>query len=376
MGLSGGDVFSPVTEMMMFKMCEVFSESIPMAVIQVRNVLNLKEIDWIVCIALLFSVVFVSEAVTYTTFMKDISEESRRTGKIFYGFVPLSGVKLVVVKWSMYLLSFCQLLGKSFEIAILTQVGGKALAVGVLGGEMVVYLIYKLVRRDFRYWMTLPRGTSLAFSLILRVTVKVVCDFTGFLHARHPYEMGGCYWLFNMVWTQASVFGAIKLKEEYGFFEPLEDRFVLDENYVMVATVLMVAWSMAIFGLILGSEKDFRSTFYSSKTAKGYKKLFFESGENEKMIKIFESHPRYYASYIEEVKDWLGENWSSWHSTRPSWLSDKVIDRIPLHLLPGGENEGVLDELDDGERLRFQSQRGHNLSVREAVGLINEITSW
>jgi len=124
--------------------------------------------------------------------------------------VPLHGLRLVVVKWSMYLLSFCQLLGKSLEMAILVQVGGKILALSVLGGEMVVYLVYKLVRGDFRYWVPLPQGTSLSVSLITRVVVKVVCDFTGFLHARHPHEMGGFYWLMNMVWTQASVFGAIK----------------------------------------------------------------------------------------------------------------------------------------------------------------------
>ena len=112
----------------------------------------------------------------------------RRTGKVFYGFVPLYGLRLVVVRWSMYLLSFCQLLGKSMEMAILNQVGGKTLAVGVLGGEMVAYLVYKLVRRDFRYWLPMPRGNSLARSLIVRLTVKVICDFTGFLHARHERD--------------------------------------------------------------------------------------------------------------------------------------------------------------------------------------------
>ena len=65
-------------------------------------------------------------------------------------------------------------------MAILVQVGGKTLAISVLVGEMVFYLIFKVVRRDFRYWVPLPQGTSLASSLVMRVTVKVVCDFTGF----------------------------------------------------------------------------------------------------------------------------------------------------------------------------------------------------
>ena len=86
---------------------------------------------------------------------------------------------MVVVKWSMYLLSFCQLLGKSLEMAILVQVGGKILALSVLGGEMVAYLMFKVVRGDFRYWLPLPRGTSLVSSLFERVMVKMISDFTG-----------------------------------------------------------------------------------------------------------------------------------------------------------------------------------------------------
>ncbi len=70
-------IMPPVSEMMAFKMCEVFSESIPMSVIQVVNVLESEVLDWMVVGALLTSVVFVAEAVSYMTYMKDISEDSR-----------------------------------------------------------------------------------------------------------------------------------------------------------------------------------------------------------------------------------------------------------------------------------------------------------
>jgi hypothetical protein len=138
-------VVPPVTEMVMFKMCEVFSESIPMSVIQVVNVLESKEIDWIVLGALFCSAVFVAETMGYMTFMADINDAHRKTEKTFYGFVPLHGVRLMVVKWSMYLLSFCQLLGKSLEVAVLYIVGGGWLvgltcglevSGGVLGSEL------------------------------------------------------------------------------------------------------------------------------------------------------------------------------------------------------------------------------------------------
>jgi len=75
--MKGHAIVSPMIEMMMFKLCEVFSESIPMSVIQVVNVLENEEIDWIVVGALLTSVMFVAEAVSYMTYMMDISEDSR-----------------------------------------------------------------------------------------------------------------------------------------------------------------------------------------------------------------------------------------------------------------------------------------------------------
>ena len=334
------EYMSPVTEMMFFQNCEVFAECIPMAVIQMTNVLEMAVKDYVLVVALGISVAFVAEAVSYMTYLKDIDEGGRRTEKIFYGFIPLHGVRLVLVVVSMRLLSFCQLLGKSFEVAILVQVGGKTLAGGVLGGEIVVYLIYKVARGDFRYWMPLPRGISLAVSLITRVAVKVICDFTGFLHARHPYEMGGLYWLMNMVFTQASVFGAIRLKEEYGWSEVVEGRVVPDDYYTTIAIWLFVVWFFSLLVLLLSSERELVFTFISARTGKQYNRATFDSGVDEVMMQVFTDHPSYYSSYEDEIKEWLGKNWNEWNEAKPGWLSDAVIDTIPLRLLPGGEGEG------------------------------------
>jgi len=278
----------------------------------------------------------------------------------------------------MYLLSFCQLLGKSFAMAILVQVGGKTLAFSVLGGEMVTYLLYKVVRGDFRYWLPLSQGTSMVVSLIMRVTVKVVCDFTGFLHARHPKEMGGFYWLMNMVLTQASLFGAIKLKEEFGRGveeDELEDEgemniLVKEEDYMMIATVMLLMWFVALLGLMLGSEKELRNTFYSTRTGKQYNEALFRSGEDEIMAKVFGDHPSYYAHFEDEIKEWLGKKWNDWHNTgRPRWLTEELIKKIPGRLLPGGEDKGVMEEIgeDGGEREDFIAGGGRRGSVVGAI---------
>ena len=253
-------------------------------------------------------------------------------------------------------------------MAILVQVGGKTLAISVLVGEMVVYLIFKVVRGDYRYWMPLPQGTSLVVSLITRVTVKVVCDFTGFLHARHPYEMGGFYWLMNMVVTQASVFGAIRMKEEFGrqIEEDVGERFVKEEDHMTIATMLFLLWFVALLGLIFGSEKKLRKTFYSFMTGRQYNEALFRSGEDEIMIHIFTDHPSYYAHFEDEIKEWLGEKWNDWHASRPGWLTEELIERIPGRLLPGGEDEEVLEEIGDeggGEREIFLSGRNRRGSI-------------
>ena len=366
--IDGHELVPPISEMMMFKLCEVFSESIPMTVVQVKNVLESVELDWIVLAALFTSVAFVSEAVSYMTFMKDISEEGRRKQKIFYGFIPLSGIKLVMVKLSMYLLSFCQLLGKSFQMVILMQMGGRTLALGVLGGEVFIYLLYKLLRRDFRYWIPLPRGTSLILSLVIRILMKVTADFTGFLHARHPYELGGFYWLLNMILTQVSVFASIKIKQEFGWAEGVEkDRLFRDEDYIKIATILMLLWLLGILGVFFSSLKDYRHTFYSLRTARELKKLLYSSGEDDIMITIFESHRSYYSSYDDEVREWLSVKWEEWYSSKPSFFTESLINRIPLDLIPGGGEDAVLDELDELSRNRFTSLREITCSTRISV---------
>ena len=120
--------------------------------VQANTILTSEKLETLLLLGLLSSAAFVAEGVTYFAYMKDISEESRRSGKLFYGFVPLSGKKLYAVKSSMYLLSFCQLLGKSMQVAVLMQIGNKTLAFVVIGCELGLYLLYKVVMNDFRYW--------------------------------------------------------------------------------------------------------------------------------------------------------------------------------------------------------------------------------
>ena len=117
-----------------------------------NTILTSEKLEPLLLLGLLSSAAFVAEGVTYLSYTADISEYNRRTGKLFYGFIPLSGNKLYAVQASMYLLSFCQLLGKAIQVAVLMQIGKKTLVAAVLCCELGVYLLYKVVMNDFRYW--------------------------------------------------------------------------------------------------------------------------------------------------------------------------------------------------------------------------------
>ena len=54
---------------------------------------------------------------------------------------------------------------------------------------MLIYLGIKALRRDFIYWIPLEGLWSLVGSLLTRIAVKVVVDYTGCIQFRHPYEV-------------------------------------------------------------------------------------------------------------------------------------------------------------------------------------------
>ena len=62
-----------------------------------------------------------------------------------------------------------------------------------IGGDLVVFLGMKVVRGDLRYWFKFDGAASWIVSVITRIITKIITDFTGLAHLRHPYELGGYY---------------------------------------------------------------------------------------------------------------------------------------------------------------------------------------
>ncbi len=206
---------------------EIVCESVPTALIQMHDLLGATKLSF----ANVFSIVMSClrhclSIATITTSMllgKDTDPASRLHTPMFYGAVPDSTMRKLVVKVrcfppvaraptgirparafvqaSLFLFVLAHAAGKLTAIPLLLKTSPAALA-AYLCGAMALYLLYKLARRDFQYWVpTAGAGVS----LVARVLGKLYVDFSGNPHLRHPFEAGGAAYLLILCETQGAL---------------------------------------------------------------------------------------------------------------------------------------------------------------------------
>jgi len=113
----------------------------------------------------------------------------------------------------MMLISALHNLSRSVAVALLAVTSGR-LVVFFVGGEMLLYFLLKIVRRDFWYYPRLTGFWKLLTAIFERILVKIIADFTSSLFPRHPFGMGGLAFSINMVWAQAFPFVALQFFED------------------------------------------------------------------------------------------------------------------------------------------------------------------
>ena len=101
----------------------------------------------------------------------------------------------------MTLISVLHNLSKSIGCALLLATSKKVMVVYFVGGEILLFLAWKLLRGDFLYWVRVDGVVGVILSFLLRVLAKVIVDFTGCVHFRHPFELGGAAFTTSMVWV-------------------------------------------------------------------------------------------------------------------------------------------------------------------------------
>jgi len=230
--------------------------------------------------------------------------------------------------------------------------------VGFYGGEMMLYLIWKLARGDFLYFIPIEGWAGVLVSMIARVVSKIIADFSGCLHFRHPYEMGGLAFSLSMMWSQVFPFVALTIYDEDGTNDPEDNGDALGEGIAFALICSFVIWSLLNVYFFCTIDLSYIGTFFGTKTAPQYTCELFLTGKDDfsKFRAVFKNRISYTKKVHVEVKKWVAENIKQWIEERPDWFK---IERIPDEYLP----KDVL-EAEGGARRRRSS-----VSLREIIGL-------
>ena len=102
----------------------------------------------------------------------------------------------------MAIISALHNLSRSMGCVLLAVSGGSTRVACFVGGEMLFYLVFKIVRRDFAYWIPVDGLLGFLISLLNRIVAKTIVDFSGCVFFRHPNEMGGAALSLSMAWVR------------------------------------------------------------------------------------------------------------------------------------------------------------------------------
>jgi len=114
-------------------------------------------------------------ATAMIAFDMDVDVPHRRIQPEFYGYIPNDYNKKTICFGLMTIISSIHNLSRSFGLALLaTSTTGTGFAVIVTISEMAIYIIYKVIRGDFLYFIRVYGAMGVATSLAERVLTKFI----------------------------------------------------------------------------------------------------------------------------------------------------------------------------------------------------------
>jgi hypothetical protein len=247
----------------------------------------------------------------------------------FYGYVPANPTKRSIIFVSMALFSAGMLVMRCMTIVVLGLLGGRWVSL-YIGADLGLYLLVKILREDFWYWIPLGGNVEIVSSIVCRVLVKVVGDFTSIVQFRHPNEVGGMYWMFGFVLTIVSLPTALTLAERG---DVAEEKLKLAWRVVGIFIPCTVVLFAVFF---LSIEKNYWSTFISLERGKDLTvKSFKEGNESIKAEAVFGISKHFWKSIEAEVRAWVEANWERWEEEKPKWFDEAFRARVPIEYIPG-----------------------------------------
>ena len=158
------------------------------------------------------------------SFDMDVDVKRRNLMPATYGYIPDDNGLRGRCFNLMIMISALNNMSRSVGCALLATRGSSTLVSFVLG-EMAIYLLYKIARDDFLYFIRIDNNfIAILVAIIERTLTKVIVDFSGCFHLRLEQELGGFAFAVTMCWNQVFPFVALylyddeKLKNELALF--------------------------------------------------------------------------------------------------------------------------------------------------------------
>jgi hypothetical protein len=343
-----GQLVDAQTEMSFNKSVELVAEAIPGTLIQLSALLMSESKP---TRSALFSFAFCILTAAFTSAVTswdwDLNKENRKKYRSFYGYIPSNVKGKVKVFASLYFLSAFNLLTRSFACVLFYIKGGFSEVATLLGGELLIYLAIKGLRRDLWYWMPIYGGLGVFLSWMIRWVVKVIVDWTAVVQFRHPNEVGGAYFTFSLGMTVVmGVVAALQYKKVVDDAITDEDVELGEDNQIVggeesglekstVVTSMMVAscagMVVSYVSLLVSVKREYLHTFISTKTSrKSSQEVFTKNEEDAERFKIFENNRHKWEYKIgAEVKAWINEKLPLWLEEPPEWFDDHKRSIIP-----------------------------------------------
>jgi hypothetical protein len=230
------------------------------------------------------------------------------------------------VQASLFLFVLAHAMSKLTTIPLLLKTSLAALA-AYLVGAVALYMLYKLARRDFQYWIP---TTGAGMSLISRVLGKLYADFSGNPQFRHPNEVGGAAYLLMLCETQGTlVASTVAYTRLYAGDDKIDDALLFTALAVLVGT-----WAISLGTFLLSINRTHLSTFVSAETGAQFERRRFDhfAGNDERRMEIFLNHPLLWAPFADVVQAWVAQQHATM-SVQP-WFTPEVKARIPDGFLP------------------------------------------
>ena len=339
------------------KGAEMFAEAIPGVIIQLMAIATndgeVADAAWVSLIVSALTTGYASATISYDF---DTDPVKREQVPDFYGYVPANPTKRSIIFVSMMLFSACMLVIRCMTIVVLGLLGGTWVSLYV-GADMLLYLLVKVFRGDFWYWIPAGGNVEIVSSIVGRLLVKVVTDFTSIVQFRHPNEVGGMYWMFGFVLTMGSLPIAIVVAEKG---DVAEDRLTF--AWRVVGTVIPCTVVLLAF-FFFNIEKNYWVTFYSWQRGKDLTvKKFREGSDAGKANYTFLTSKHHWKAIEGEVRAWVETNWERWEEEKPKWFDDAMRARVPVEYIP-----------DYGDARRRESVRRASVDAEAEGGLAGAV---